>query len=36
MKFRSYNSELLIAQALLTNVFNDIVIDRRTHGMDRR
>lgn len=35
MKFRSYNSELLISQALITNVFNDIIIDRRAHGVNR-
>lgn len=35
MKFRSYNEELLIAQALIGNVFNDIVIDRRNHGINR-
>jgi hypothetical protein len=32
MRFRSYNSELLIAQTLIGNIFNDIVIDRRNHG----
>ena len=35
MKFRSYNQQLLIAQALIGNVFNDIVIDRRKHGKER-
>ena len=35
MKFRSYNQELLIAQGLLANLFNDIVIDRREHGLNR-
>lgn len=35
MKFRSYNEQLLIAQALIGNVFNDIVIDRRHHGLER-
>lgn len=35
MKFRSYNEQLLIAQALIGNVFNDIVIDRRHHGTER-
>jgi len=35
MKYRSFNEELLIATALLVNVFNDIVIDRRTHGLKR-
>lgn len=31
-KFRSYNEQLLIAQILLGNIFNDIIIDRRKHG----
>ena len=32
MKYRSFNEEILIATALLINVFNDIIIDRRKHG----
>lgn len=35
MKYRSFNEELLIATALLINVFNDIIIDRRKHGLKR-
>ena len=35
MKFRSFNEELLISTALLVNVFNDIIIDRRSHGLKR-
>jgi hypothetical protein len=35
MKYRSYNSEILIATTLLVNVFNDIIIDRRKHGLNR-
>lgn len=35
MKYRSFNEELLIATALLINVFNDIVIDRRKHGLKK-
>lgn len=35
MKYRSFNEELLIATALLINVFNDIIIDRRKHGLNR-
>jgi hypothetical protein len=35
MKFRSYNSELIIAGGLLCNIFNDIVIDRRTNQVTR-
>jgi hypothetical protein len=35
MKYRSYNSEILIATTLLVNVFNDIIIDRRKHGLKR-
>ena len=31
MKYRSYNSEILIATTLICDVFNDIIIDRRTH-----
>lgn len=34
-KFRSYNEQLLIAQILLGNIFNDIVIDRRRHGYNK-
>jgi len=33
MKYRSYNSELLISTTLVVNVFNDIIIDRRRHGL---
>lgn len=33
MRYRSYNSELLISTTLVVNVFNDIVIDRRRHGL---
>ena len=35
MKYRSFNEELLIATALLINIFNDIIIDRRKHGLKR-
>ena len=35
MRYRSFNEELLIATALLINVFNDIIIDRRKHGLKR-
>ena len=35
MKYRSYNSEIIIATTLLVNVFNDIIIDRRKHGLKR-
>ena len=35
MKYRSYNSEILIATTLMVNVFNDIIIDRRRHGLER-
>lgn len=35
MKYRSYNSEILIGATLLVDVFNDIIIDRRTHGPRR-
>ena len=35
MKYRSYNSELLIATTLMCDVFNDIIIDRRKHGLKR-
>ena len=35
MKYRSYNSEILIGTTLVVNVFNDIIIDRRTHGLSR-
>ena len=35
MKYRSYNSELLICTTLMVDVFNDIIIDRRKHGVDR-
>lgn len=35
MKYRSYNSEILIATTLLVNIFNDIIIDRRKHGLKR-
>ncbi len=35
MKYRSFNEELLIATALLINVFNDIIIDRRRRGPAR-
>jgi hypothetical protein len=31
MKYRSYNSELIIATSLIVNVFNDIIIDRQKH-----
>ena len=31
MKYRSYNSEIIIATTLLVDVFNDIIIDRRKH-----
>lgn len=34
MKYRSYNSELLISTTLVVNVFNDIIIDRRKHGLN--
>lgn len=34
MKFRSYNSELILAGGLIANIFNDIVIDRRSHGIN--
>ena len=33
MKYRSYNSELVIATSLIVNVFNDIIIDRRKHNI---
>jgi len=33
MKLRSYNEELLIAAALMTDLFNDVVIERRKHGL---
>lgn len=35
MRYRSYNSEILIATTLLIDVFNDIIIDRRKHGVKR-
>lgn len=35
MRFRSYNSELLIASTLMAHLWNDVVIDRRDHGFDR-
>ena len=35
MKYRSYNSEIIIATTLLVDVFNDIIIDRRKHGLKR-
>lgn len=35
MKFRSYNTEFLIAGSLLVNIFNDVVIDRRSNGVTR-
>ena len=35
MKYRSYNSELLIATTLMCDVFNDIIIDRRKHGLNK-
>lgn len=34
-KLRSYNQQFLIAAALLANIFNDIVIQRRKHKQDR-
>ncbi|HPM74260.1 MAG TPA: tail sheath stabilizer and completion protein [Saccharofermentans sp.] len=34
MQFRSYNSELKIATAMFMDVFNNIVIDRRTGSID--
>lgn len=35
MRYRSYNSELLIAATMVCDVFNDIIIDRRKHGVSR-
>jgi hypothetical protein len=35
VKFRSYNTEFLIAGSLLVNIFNDVVIDRRSNGVTR-
>lgn len=35
MKYRSYNSELLIATTLMCDVFNDVIIDRRKHGLKK-
>ena len=35
MKYRSYNSELIIATSLIVNVFNDIIIDRQRHKGNR-
>ena len=35
MRYRSYNSELLIAATMVCDVFNDIIIDRRKHGLSR-
>ena len=34
-KLRSYNQQFLIAAALIANVFNDIIIQRRKHRQDR-
>lgn len=34
-KLRSYNEQFLIAAALLANIFNDIVIQRRKHKQNR-
>lgn len=35
MKYRSYNSEIIIATSLIINVFNDIIIDRRKQGLNK-
>lgn len=34
-KLRSYNQQFLIAAALIANIFNDIIIQRRKHRQDR-